>query len=217
MTDEEKSFVDTVKKFQTCESLEDAKRHFFAKNYDKFESELKLAPYRFFRSSYNYSEDYDGVMPFIASNFVSGLVKELENYSKYFFVVHRCVQPSPSFKCYQFQSLWIINVKSLEEIYGSRCNDFTFDEVNPENVIDFAQFLLDFRHQLIQEEKEPTHVVYDTFTYDPFSFAGDEEDEEENESSSLLVSTPESASNVVEYVAETEEKNDVVIAEQYLH
>ena len=146
---------DPVKKFLTLGNLESVKRAFVARDYEKFEQDLKLAPYQFFRSSYNGSGDFNGSPTFVVTNFVTGLITELqEKYSKYFFVVHRCIQPSSTTKVYNFESLWIVNTPSLRDIYGDRCDDFTFTSVDLSNDADVAQFLLDFRHQPVPEPEE---------------------------------------------------------------
>lgn len=180
--DPEPPVQDPVKKFPTLGNLESAKRSLVARDYEKFEQDLKLAPYQFFRSSYNAPEDFNGSAPFIVTNFVTGLISELqEKYSKYFFIVHRCIQPSSNSKNYVFESLWIVNTPSIRDIYGDRCDDFTFTSVDSSNTEEFTQFLLDFRHLPVPEvEEEPeSEVVYDDTPYDPFSFGGYDDEEEE--------------------------------------
>lgn len=231
----EPTFVDPVKKLPTLGKLDGAKYSFVARDYEKFEQELKLAPYQFFRAVYNVPEDFNGSASFIVTNFVTGLVKELQDaYCKYFFNVYRCIQPSSDSKVYKFESLWIVNTPSLRDVYGDRCDDFTFTPVDPTNDAEFTQFLLDFRHMPVPEveETEPEpEIVYDE-PFDPFSFGGyDDEDEEQVDSGTVedvvvgleqvTVDDPTTASEpVVEEVVPVpvvEVKLNVLISEQYLH
>jgi hypothetical protein len=142
----EETHEDPVKKFTTFGNLENAKRALVAKEYDEFHNQLKLAPYQFYRVSYNTSSDYDGRPPYVAKNLIGGFVRELEDFRKYFFVVHRCVQPDLSVQHYEYTSLWIANTPSVSDVYESkhpdRYADFTFEQIDESGV---EQFLVDFR------------------------------------------------------------------------
>ena len=214
MEDIEENYQEPVRKFNTFGNLENAKRAFVSRDYDKFEQELKLAPYCFFRSTYNYPSLFDGKFDFIAANFTSGLVQELDNYRKYFFVVHRCVQPTSTEKKYEFKSMWIVNTSSVEDIYGDRYNDFTFSQVDSSNTEELDCFLKEFRHQYVLEETTEENVnteVYDE-PYDPFSFCAEDENEE-------TIDTNEEHKQIEQVVSPTEykEEQNVLISEQYLH
>jgi hypothetical protein len=176
-------YQEKVKKFATFGNLEGAKRAFVAGDYDAFENELKLSPYQYFRVSYNGSSDFDGSPDFVVKNFVTGLITELqEKYSKYFFNVYRCFQPSSDVKSFRFDSLWIVNTPELADLYGGRMADFTWQQIDSSNESDFSQFLADFRKlpEPVVEIPYYPPVVYEAEDdYDPFSFGGGYDDEEE--------------------------------------
>lgn len=146
MADEqEETYEEPVKKFPTFGNLEGAKRAFFNKDYTEFVNQLKLQPYQYFRASYNGASDYDDSPSFVAKNFATGLVKELDDFRKYFLVVHRCEQPNTEVRKYKYESLWIVNTPSIQDVYGERYNDFTFSQVSESDPTEFEKFLSDFQ------------------------------------------------------------------------
>lgn len=136
---EEESYEESQKKFNTIANMEDIKRAFFSKEYDLFETLIKDHNFKYYSADYKYSCDKDGVQPFIAKNLVKGFSRSLDDYRKYLLVCFRCF--SSEHNTYTYPSLWIVNSnESLSEIIGRLYEDFNYNEIN-----DIKDFLTNFR------------------------------------------------------------------------
>lgn len=142
---EDEIYKETIKNFSTITDLEHLKHTFFNKEYEIFDILIKEHSLKYYRASYNYSSDKDGVPEYIAKNLLKGFVRNLEHLKKYFIAVFRCyIYENFNIKTYSYQSLWILNSNdNLEDIIGSLYEDFTFIENIDDNI---DSFLLDFRH-----------------------------------------------------------------------
>ncbi len=126
--DQEETFEEPVKKFDTIANMEDLKRAFFNGLYDEFESHVKSAPYKLYRVEYKYNEDKDGAPEFSAKNLLKGFVRNLDDYRKYFMICFRCWKDLNEAK-YQYKSLWIVNtLEPVRNVIGSFADDFEFVE-----------------------------------------------------------------------------------------
>ncbi len=131
--DQEETFEEPVKKFDTIANMEDLKRAFFNGLYDEFETHFKSAPYKLYRVEYKYNEDKDGAPEFSAKNLLKGFVRNLDDYRKYFMICFRCWKDSNEAK-YQYKSLWIVNtLEPVRNIIGSFADDFEFVEESDTN------------------------------------------------------------------------------------
>jgi hypothetical protein len=136
---EEESYEEPLKKFDTITNMEDIKRAFFCKDYDLFETLIKEHNFKYYSADYKYSCDKDGVQSFIAKNLVKGFVRSLDDYRKYLLVCFRCF--SSDHNTYTYPSLWIVNSNELlSEIIGSVYEDFNYTEIS-----DIKDFLNKFR------------------------------------------------------------------------
>lgn len=124
----EETFEEPVKKFDTITNMEDLKRAFFNCDYEKFESEIKSHPFKFYKVEYKYNTDKDGVPDFSAKNLLKGFVRNFDDYRKYFMVCFRCWKFEHEIK-YKYESLWIVNTnEQISNIIGSMEEDFIFTE-----------------------------------------------------------------------------------------
>lgn len=146
MTDIEENndevYTEPTAKFSTIGNLEKAKRCFFNNEFDGFVSDVNTKPYKFFKTIYKYSSDYDGRPEFIARNLNGGFSKDLEDLRKYFMCVFRCNKVGD--KVYQYSGHWIVNTNDeLSKMLGSRFEDFEWIEVNTDD--DKNTFLNEFK------------------------------------------------------------------------
>lgn len=122
-------------------SMEEIKRAFFNNEFDTFNELIKQYPFCFYKADYKYASDNDGKPEFMAKNLVSGFVKGMEDYSKYFLTCFRCYKNNDK---YEYPSFWIVNIKSndIKEVIGSLYDDYDFIKVTES---DLETFLLDLR------------------------------------------------------------------------
>jgi hypothetical protein len=162
--DDEANYNDPVVKHTTIGNLEGLKRSFFGiyRSSDvesdqtpeqcktAFETELLGSSFLFFKASFKNSDEYTGRYEFIARNFNKGLVREFDEFSKYFFNVFRCYCVDTEAKKYDYISYWIVNTTDELKTITDRVDDFTLEPV------DKAEFLVNFVKQtndaLISEE-----------------------------------------------------------------
>jgi len=140
--DEEDNYEEPIKKFDTITNMEDLKRGFFNGEYDIFEKDLKLYPFRLYRASYKYNSDKDGVPDFSAKNLLKGFVRNFDDYRKYFMICFRCWKfDNKDIVKYKYDSLWIVNtLEPISNVIGSVSEDFEFEECN-----DLEQFIFDIK------------------------------------------------------------------------
>jgi hypothetical protein len=140
--DQEETFEEPVKKFETITNMEDLKRAFFNGLYEEFETHVKASPYKFYRVEYKYNGDKDGAPDFSAKNLLKGFVRNFDDYRKYFMICFRCWKDSNEIKIkYQYKSLWIVNtLEPIQSIIGSFSDDFEFVEES-----DLTTFILDIK------------------------------------------------------------------------
>ena len=124
----EENFNDPVEKFDTFGNLENTKRAFFNKEYEVFETELKKIPCKFYYATFRDSSEMDGRPDFVAKNFTTGLVKELDDFRKYFLTVFRCFKNDNG--TYTYESLWIVNTSDVKKLYKDRYDDFTWKDAD---------------------------------------------------------------------------------------
>jgi hypothetical protein len=128
-----------IKKFSIIINFEDAKRCFFNKDYNNFDSIILNNNLKMFRANYKYSSDKDGAPDYIAKNLVKGFVQNMMDLKKYFMICFRCVFNDNS--TYSYPSYWIVNTNdNMQMILGDFYDDFDFELVS-----DKEQFLVDIR------------------------------------------------------------------------
>jgi hypothetical protein len=124
--------VDTVITYQTITNMEDIKRAFFNKEYDIFRELVKNHKFGYFMVEYDFSHENYNKPEYIAKNLVSGFVRNIEDYNKYFLTCFRCYKND---NAYIYPSLWIVNIdtsdylEAIENILGSIYHDFIFTEL----------------------------------------------------------------------------------------
>lgn len=119
--EEDENYEDVKKTFPTFGNLEGAKRALTNSDFEKFKEEIKAKPYNFYRGSYKYNRDNDNKPAFIATNLLTGFVKNMEDWKKFFFCGFRCVYSSDT-GIYEYPSIWIANcadsdAKQMLDIY----------------------------------------------------------------------------------------------------
>lgn len=116
--------------FSTITNMEDIKRAFFNKDYETFQKLVREHPFKFYKSCYKYTDDYDGRPNFVAKNLLRGFVQNLDDYRKYLMVGFRCILFSENTLIYRYPGYWIVNSNDdLKSIIGSLYDDFEFNEV----------------------------------------------------------------------------------------
>ena len=127
--EDDDTYNDPVKKYNTITNMEEIKRAFFNKDYEVFENLVKEHDFKYFSADYKYSSDKDGSPEYIAKNLVKGFVRNMDDYRKYFLTCFRCYIEGT--KKYKYPSLWIFNSNDkLEDVLGSLYEDFDFLEIN---------------------------------------------------------------------------------------
>ena len=133
----EETLEEPIKKFDTITNMEDIKRAFFSNDYETFETQIKMHPFKFYKAEYKYNSDKDGVPDFSAKNLLKGFVRNLDDYRKYFMVCFRCwkYQHENKYK-YRYVSLWIVNSNSkISDIIDNIEEDF--DLIKTTDIEDF--------------------------------------------------------------------------------
>jgi hypothetical protein len=125
-SDEE--FTTPVVKEKTIGNLENAKRAFFNNQSEEFVKGLESKPYKYYKATYKYWDDYTGRPDFVVRNFNRGMIQNLEDYRKYFLVCFRALTVQE--KTYQFESFWVFNVENAKDLLGSFYDDFEWTEIS---------------------------------------------------------------------------------------
>lgn len=171
--DEEESFEDKKKKFAPIANMEGLKISFFAGDYDAFKTQVKTqgseentTPFLFYRASYKYNSDKDGVPSFNAKNLVKGLVKNFDEERKFFMNCFRCyqTQTEPS-TMYEYRGLWIVNtLDSLKEVVGDVVDDFTLVQVV--DAVELDTFLTEMQKLPVNENDElPDGCIVESYVH----------------------------------------------------
>jgi hypothetical protein len=159
--DADESFEEPVKKFTTICNMEEAKRAFFSKEYELFDSLVKeQTELKFYKVNYKYNSDKDDAPTFSAKNLVGGFVRSFDDYRKYFMICFRCFKDKDiEAITYTYPSLWIVNsLDPIQDIIGSLYDDYEFIQISDD---DKEIFLTDMRkifdsgseQELLIEEK----------------------------------------------------------------
>lgn len=126
--DDEPTYNEPIKKFETITNMEEMKRAFFGGDYEEFEKQLNAHKFKLYMVNYKYNSDKDGAPDFSAKNLLKGFVRNFDDYRKYFMICFRCWKNKNKLE-YKYNSLWIINtVEPVQNIIGSVCEDFEFEE-----------------------------------------------------------------------------------------
>ena len=141
--DEEETYEEPVKEFNTITNMENIKRAFFTNDYDSFNTLVNDHKLKYYTADYKYSSDNDGKPDYIARNLLRGFVKQFDDYRKYFMICFRCYTNNKENAKYNYTSLWIVNtIDNMKEIIGDIYDDFIFTEI-----VDNTQFLFDIQKQ----------------------------------------------------------------------
>ena len=141
--DEEETYEEPVKEFNTITNMEYIKRAFFTNDYDGFNTLVNEHKLKYYTADYKYSSDNDGKPDYIARNLLRGFVKQFDDYRKYFMICFRCYVNNEENSKYNYTSLWIVNtIDNMKEIIGDIYDDFIFTEI-----VDNTQFLFDIQKQ----------------------------------------------------------------------
>jgi hypothetical protein len=160
--DEDELTKETKITFSTICNMEDIKREFFSKEYDIAYELIRKQPFKFYKASYNYSDDYKGRPAFVAKNLLRGFVQQLEDYRKYLMVVFRCVYyGNPEENRYRYHSYWIVNSNDdLKTIIGSLYDDFDFIPV-----VDEERIVRMFRRMQKNEDENDQGLVGESYLH----------------------------------------------------
>jgi len=123
---DEETYEEPVKKFDIIVNMEELKRAFFNGDYIVFEEQIKSNPLKFYKVSYKFDSDKDGVPDFSAKNLLKGFVRNFDDYRKYFMICFRCWKNQHTLK-YKYDSFWIVNTNEpIPNVIGSLAEDFDF-------------------------------------------------------------------------------------------
>ena len=126
--DDNETFEEPIKKFDTITNMEEMKRAFFGGYYGVFEEQLKAHQFKLYNVSYKYNSDKDNAPEFSAKNLLKGFVRNFDDYRKYFMICFRCWKLENENK-YKYESFWIVNThEPINNIIGSMWEDFEFNE-----------------------------------------------------------------------------------------
>lgn len=151
--DEEETFKEPAKKFDTITNMDDLKRAFFNSDYETFESIIKDHPFKFYKVSYRYDSDKDGVPDFFAKNLLKGFVRSFDDHKKYFMICFRCWKYQLETK-YKYESLWVVNTnEKISNVIGSIEEDFIFNEIT-----DINEFVSDIKKLQELDSEEPVYI-----------------------------------------------------------
>lgn len=127
--EQEETYEEPVKKFDTIVNMEEFKRAFFNGDYVVFGEQIKLNPLKFYKVSYKFDSDKDGVPDFSAKNLLKGFVRNFDDYRKYFMICFRCWKNQHDVK-YKYDSYWIVNTNEpIPNVIGNLAEDFDFVEM----------------------------------------------------------------------------------------
>ena len=91
--------------YTSQKNMRSCKVGFFTKDIEKFKNELVDMPYFFYKCTYKYSSDNDGVLDWIASNLNQAFANEIDtsdDIKNRVFCVFRCYQPNKNIKKYEY-------------------------------------------------------------------------------------------------------------------
>lgn len=162
--DDEANYTDPVVKHTTIGNMEGLKRSFFGiyRSADAdgemtpeqaktaFVDELRSSSFLLYKATFKNADEYTGRYEFIARNFNKGLVREFDEFSKYFFNVFRCYCVDAEAKRYEYVSYWVVNTTDDLVSITDRVNDFVCEPVDKEEFI--ARFFKETNDQLVSEE-----------------------------------------------------------------
>lgn len=122
-----------VKKFSYITNMDDLKRSFFNDEMSPFLIGVRDTPFKFYNATYKFSSDNDGKEPYIATNLLSGFVRNFDKIKGHFMIVFRCWEQD---KKYKYDSHWLLNSEDdLKDIIGSLYDDFDFVETDVETFL----------------------------------------------------------------------------------
>ena len=129
VVEEEKEEEKEVKPhFEGFTDMSEMKRAYFSDEPELFSQLRKSHPFRFYRASYKYADEYTGRPAFVAKNLIRGFVRNLEMVSAWLMVRFQCMVVDST--NYEYTSYWIVNAREpLSEILGSMYTDFEFIEM----------------------------------------------------------------------------------------
>jgi len=207
-TENTESVYTSQKKMRSC------KVGFFTKDIEKFKNELVDMPYFFYKCTYKYSSDNDGVLDWIASNLNQAFANEIDtsdDIKNRVFCVFRCYQPNKNIKKYEYTSMWITDVSSEEELktlIGSRYDDYIW-----ESCTDTEQFIKDFQKTYVEKCAYEVEYLEDD-DYDTFgSIPNETITEQDNKISVDDCKTITKTDNVIT-TTEIDNKSDTVITSE---
>lgn len=128
--DDETTYKEPVKKFDTIMNMEELKRAFFNNDIIVFEEQIKSNQLKFYKVEYKFNSDKDGTPDFSAKNLLKGFIRSFDNYRNYFMICFRCWKNKNETK-YKYDSFWIVNTnEQISNVIGNLYDDFDFTEVN---------------------------------------------------------------------------------------
>lgn len=134
------------KEYSTITNTENIKRHFFNRELEEFNNEIKKHQFHYYTVNYKYNSDKDGAPDFSAINLLKNFVKNMDDFRKYFIVVFRCYKVDSN---YEYESSWIVNTNdNLNEILGDFYEEFEFLKVNE----DIKNFLKEMEKKMTTDD-----------------------------------------------------------------
>ena len=122
--------------YSTVTNMEDIKRAFFCKEYEKFNSLVTQHPFKYYKVNYKYAADNTGRPAYVAKNLLRGFLQGLDDYRKYLMVCFRCILVNKDTNEYIYPSYWIVNSNDdIKTILGSLYDDYDFIMVDEEEAI----------------------------------------------------------------------------------
>jgi hypothetical protein len=159
--EKDEEYIEKIKEYGTIMNLENAKRNFFAKEYDKFTKEINNKNLKFYLGKYNYSSHLDGNPEYMAKNLLRGFVRTFEDYKKYFMISFRCIKLDNG--NYEYVSLWIVNTESsINEIVKDIFEDHTLVSYDGD-IKEFCDKLREYRDN--NSDDENTNLVGELFLH----------------------------------------------------
>lgn len=134
------------KEYSTITNTENIKRHFFNRELEEFNNEIKKHQFHFYTVNYKYNSDKNGSPEFSAINLLRNFVKNMDDFRKYFIVVFRCYKVDSN---YEYESSWIVNTNdNLNEILGDFYEEFEFLKV----IEDIENFLKEMEKKMTTDD-----------------------------------------------------------------
>lgn len=163
--DESDQEIEEKKKFTTIANMESMKISFFGNDYAEFKRLAKSEPYLFFKVSYKYNSDKDGVPTFNAKNLIKGFVKSFDDQRKLFMNCFRCYQTQSSPSKYEYVGFWIVNtLDPLNEVISDTIENFEMIKISEETNID--TFLSQMEKLVLDENEElPNGCIEEAYVH----------------------------------------------------